>query len=70
MPNPLKQRPEEVHRIVSLGRQRLQQVNAKIRILAGMRKQLEHLIDHLEGTALPLSCPVAHGVPKKTPRQR
>jgi DNA-binding transcriptional MerR regulator len=65
MPYPLKRAPSEVKGIVKLGRQRLEQVNAKIRTLTAMKKQLENLINHLDGEHVPVTCPVAQGMRAK-----
>jgi MerR family copper efflux transcriptional regulator len=67
MPYPLRRTPNEVKGIVKLGRQRLEQVNAKIQTLTTMKKQLEHLVRHLEGESLPVTCPVAGERREKTP---
>jgi DNA-binding transcriptional MerR regulator len=67
MPHPLKRKPGEVIEIVKLGRQRLEQVNAKIETLVGMKKQLERLVHHLEGKSLPITCPVAQELRTKRP---
>lgn len=57
MPNPIRRKPAEVKQIIDLGRQRLSQVNEKIRTLRGMKIQLEFLVHHLEKSA-PTTCPV------------
>lgn len=57
MPRPLC-KPVEVNAIVAIGRERLAQINAKIRALKEMKKQLEFLIQHLQ-TSRPTTCPVS-----------
>lgn len=58
MPRPLRRKPAEVKQIIELGRERLCQVNEKIRTLSAMKMQLEFLVHHLEESA-PTTCPVA-----------
>src|SRR5215472_1107434 len=58
MPPPMRRKPDEVKQIIELGRERLGQVNEKIRTLRAMKMQLEFLVDHLEKSA-PTTCPVA-----------
>lgn len=65
MPYPLKRAPKEVQGIVKLGRQRLVQVNEKIEVLKLMKRQLEHLVSHLEGTSVPVTCPMANSAREK-----
>ena len=57
MPRPIR-KPAEVKQIIELGRERLCQVNEKIRTLRGMKIQLEFLVHHLE-KSVPTTCPVA-----------
>ena len=58
MPRPMRCKPAEVKQIIDLGRERLSQVNEKIRTLRGMKMQLEFLVHHLE-KSVPTTCPVA-----------
>jgi len=58
MPRPMRRKPAEVRQIIALGRERLGQVNEKIRVLKTMKKQLEFLVHHLE-QSVPTTCPVA-----------
>lgn len=58
MPRPMRRKPAEVRQIIVLGRERLGQVNEKIRVLRTMKKQLEFLVHHLE-KSVPTTCPVA-----------
>lgn len=58
MPRPLRRKPTQVKEIISLGRQRLIQVNEKISALQTMKGELEFLVSHLEGS-VPITCPVA-----------
>lgn len=67
MPYPLKRAPKEVQGIVKLGRQRLEQVNNKIEMLTLMKRQLEQLVFHLEGDAVPVTCPMANAAREKAP---
>ena len=57
MPRPLRRKPAQVKQIITIGRERLAQVNEKICGLQMMRRQLEFLIRHLEESA-PTTCPV------------
>jgi len=65
MPYPLKRAPKEVQGIVTLGRQRLEQVNEKIENLTVMKRQLERLVTHLEGGSVPVTCPMANAPREK-----
>jgi len=58
MPRPLRRKPTQVKGIIALGRERLSQVNEKICALQAMKRQLEFLVRHLEGS-VPITCPVA-----------
>ena len=58
MPRPMRRKPAEVMQIIALGRERLDQVNEKIRALRTMKKQLEYVIHHLQ-ESVPTTCPVA-----------
>jgi DNA-binding transcriptional MerR regulator len=58
MPRPLRRKPAQVTQIIALGRERLDQVNEKIRVLKTMKKQLEFLVNHLQ-QSVPTTCPVA-----------
>ena len=68
MPRPLG-KPAEVKAIITLGRQRLAEVNQKIRVLRAMKKQLEFLVQHLEQSR-PTTCPVGVAPRLKNPRGR
>ncbi len=58
MPRPLRRKPTQVKEIITLGRERLSQVNEKICALQAMKRQLEFLVRHLE-ESVPITCPVA-----------
>ena len=58
MPRPLRRKPSQVKDIIVIGRERLAQVNEKIRTLQSMKRQLEFLVRHLQNSA-PTTCPVA-----------
>ena len=58
MPRPMQRKPAEVKQIIELGRERLGQVNQRIRALKAMKRHLEFLVRHLEESA-PTTCPVA-----------
>lgn len=58
LPRPMRRKPAEVRQIIVLGRERLGQINGKIRALQRMKKQLEFVVHHLEESA-PTTCPVA-----------
>lgn len=66
MPHPLLQKPAQVRAIITMGRDRLSQVNEKIRALKAMKKQLEFLVRHLE-ESVPTTCPVALQIAAKCP---
>jgi len=68
LPRPLRRKPPEVRAIVALGRERLIQIDEKIRVLSTMKKQLESLVRHLE-KAVPTTCPVATGKTSKSSRR-
>jgi MerR family copper efflux transcriptional regulator len=53
----------EVQSILAMGRERLQTINAKIRTLHDMRRNLGAVIKHLESANVP-TCPVANSPPK------
>jgi DNA-binding transcriptional MerR regulator len=58
MPRPLHRKLAQVKGIIAIGRQRLGQVNEKMRTLQNMKQQLEFLVRHLE-ESVPTTCPVA-----------
>jgi MerR family copper efflux transcriptional regulator len=66
---PLKRMPRELREVAELGRQRLAQVDEKIRILSFMKKRLEQLLAHIEGHPAPVGCPMA-AVPARKPASR
>ena len=59
-----RQNSQEVQAIVAIGRDRLQTINAKIRTLHDMRRNLAAVVKHLESANVP-TCPVADS-PAKT----
>jgi len=73
-PKGLKRKPDEVLGIISLGRERLQVIDEKVRMLRLMRKQLVSVVHQLE-TMSSMTCPVSAPArrldkkPKK-PRQK
>lgn len=58
MPRPLRRKPSQVKEIIAIGRDRLTQVNEKIRTLRSMKRQLEFVVRHLQ-ESVPTTCPVA-----------
>ena len=58
LPRPLRRKTTQVNEIIAIGRERLGQINEKIRALKMMKRQLEFVIRHLEESA-PTTCPVA-----------
>ncbi|HEY6250522.1 MAG TPA: MerR family transcriptional regulator [Candidatus Angelobacter sp.] len=58
MPQPFWRKPAQVRQIITIGRERLDQVNDKIRTLKLMKQQLEFVIRHLE-KSVPVTCPVS-----------
>lgn len=69
IPRPMRRKPAEVKQIITLGRERLGQINEKIRALKTMKKQLEFLVHHLEASR-PTTCPVAASDAAQTKRVR
>lgn len=73
MPRPLRRKPAQVNEIITLGRERLGQVNENFCALKTMKRQLEFLVRHLE-KSVPTTCPVAAQdvkvVPSNSPRQK
>jgi len=63
LPRPLQQKPSQVREIIAIGRERLIQVESKIRVLKSMKKQLESLVHHLE-RSIPVTCPVSSARPR------
>lgn len=70
-PKDLKRKPDEVLAIISLGRDRLQVIDEKVRMLRLMRKQLVSVVRHLE-TMSSMTCPVSGPARRteKKPRQK
>jgi MerR family mercuric resistance operon transcriptional regulator len=57
-PKDLRRKPSEVLAIISLGRERLQVIDEKVRMLRLMRKQLASVVQQLE-TMSAMTCPVS-----------
>jgi MerR family transcriptional regulator, copper efflux regulator len=57
-PKGLKRKPDEVLAIISLGRERLQVIDEKVRMLRLMRKQLLSVVRQLESMST-VTCPVS-----------
>src|SRR5215471_6816475 len=57
-PKGLKRKPDEVLGIISLGRDRLQVIDEKVRMLRLMRKQLVSVVHQLENMSS-MTCPVS-----------
>jgi len=53
-----RRKPEEVGGIISIGRERLQMIDAKIRMLRAMRRQLTSVVAQLENMSV-MTCPVS-----------
>lgn len=68
MPRPLLRKSAQVKEIIALGRERLAQVNDKIRTLKAMKKQLEFLVRHLH-ESVPTTCPMAGQHAASNPRK-
>jgi MerR family transcriptional regulator, copper efflux regulator len=66
-PKGLKRRPDEVLAIISLGRERLQVIDEKVRLLRSMRKQLVSVVLQLESMST-ATCPVS-GPSKARPQK-
>lgn len=60
---PLRRDMKEVQAIICMGRQRLETINQKIRLLHDMRRSLSSVVQHLEGSKM-ATCPVGQP-PKK-----
>lgn len=63
---PLKRVPRELHDVARLGRQRLAQVDEKIKILNFMKQRLEQLLAHIERHPAPVGCPMAAAPTRKS----
>jgi len=71
IPKPLRRKPNELRGIIAIGRERLDVINQKIRILHTMRRQLVSLIQQLESPVV-LTCPVSrtsHKTQRKSPQK-
>lgn len=62
-----RRKSNEIQSILAMGRERLQAINAKIRTLHDMRRNLLAVVNHLESAAV-ATCPVAKS-PAKTKRK-
>ena len=58
MPFPLRRKPNELRGIISIGRERLDAINRKVKTLHTMRRQLAALLRQLEAPAV-MTCPAA-----------
>jgi DNA-binding transcriptional MerR regulator len=58
VPLPIRRKPAELHNIVAIGRERLGNINQKIRTLNAMKRQLTYLVQQLEKATV-VSCPAA-----------
>ena len=59
-----RRKSDEVQAILAMGRERLQTINAKIRTLHDMRRNLAAVVKHLESTNI-ATCPVAKSPAKR-----
>lgn len=70
-PKGIRRKPDEVFAIISLGRERLQVIDEKVRMLRLMRKQLLTVVQQLEDMSS-VTCPVStpeNRLRKSSPRQ-
>ena len=66
MPLPIQRKPEELRGIITLGRERLDVVNEKIRDLHTIRRRLMSLLEQLESATV-ATCPAAKSLGKDRP---
>lgn len=66
MPLPLRRKPEELHGIITLGRERLDVINEKIQNLHTIRRRLTSLLQQLESATV-ATCPAAKSLGKGAP---
>lgn len=58
VPLPIRRKPAELRKIAAIGRERLGNINQKIRTLNAMKRQLTYLVQQLEKATV-VSCPAA-----------
>lgn len=68
-PKDLRRKPDEVRAIISLGRERLQAIDEKVRSLRDTRRQLVSVVQQLESMSAVI-CPMANSVPSQPKKLR
>jgi MerR family copper efflux transcriptional regulator len=63
VPLPIRRKPAELRKIVAIGRERLGNINQKIRTLNAMKRHLTYLVQQLEQATV-VSCPAAERSPR------
>jgi len=58
LPKPSRRKPDQVHAIIALGRERLLVIDEKVRLLRAMHRELSSVVEYLENKSATI-CPVA-----------